>query len=241
MIRVQSLAKSFGDVQAVKDVSFTAANGQVTGLLGPNGAGKSTTLRIIYGLLRQDQGTAEVDGVDILTDTRGAQRLMGVLPDAHGLYARLTAREHIHYFGRLHRIDEDVLDTRTTELLKLLDMEEIADRRVDGFSQGETTKVCLARSLIHDPPNVLLDEPTNGLDVMTTRSVRELISELKHRNITVMFSSHMMHEVSRLCDHIVILSDGCVVANGSTDQIRAAAEEDNLEEAFVKLVERVID
>lgn len=241
MIEVKSLAKSFGDVLAVNDVSFRANNSEVTGLLGPNGAGKSTTLRIIYGLLKQDAGTAEIDGVDILRDPRRAQTLMGVLPDAHGLYVRLTAREHIHYFGQLHGVDDNLLERRTNELLKLLDMEAIADRRVDGFSQGETTKVCLARALIHDPPNVLLDEPTNGLDVMTTRSVRELIAELKHRNISVMFSSHMMHEVARLCDQIVIISEGNVVASGTTDEIRATASEDNLEEAFVKLVETVIE
>jgi len=166
---------------------------------------------------------------------------MGVLPDAHGLYVRLTAREHIHYFGQLHGVDDNLLEHKTNELLKLLDMESIADRRVEGFSQGETTKVCLARALIHEPPNVLLDEPTNGLDVMTTRAVRELIAELKHRNINVMFSSHMMHEVARLCDQIVIISAGKVLASGTTDQIRAAAAEDNLEEAFVKLVETVIE
>ena len=240
MIKVQSLAKSFGDVNAVKDVTFTAMNGQVTGLLGPNGAGKSTTLRIIYGLLRQDAGTAEIDGIDIQKETRRAQSKMGVLPDTHGLYVRLTAREHIHYFGKLHKVDANQLENKTDELLKLLDMEAIADRRVEGFSQGEKTKVCLARALIHDPPNVLLDEPTNGLDVMTTRSVRELIAELKHRNISIMFSSHMMHEVSRLCDHIVIISEGLLVASGSTEQIRTVAKEDNLEEAFVKLVETVI-
>lgn len=241
MIEAKSLAKSFGDVVALNDVSFRANNGEVTGLLGPNGAGKSTTLRIIYGLLRQDAGTAEIDGVNILKEPRKAQTLIGVLPDAHGLYVRLTAREHIHYFGQLHGVDDNLLEHKTNELLKLLDMESIADRRVEGFSQGETTKVCLARALIHEPPNVLLDEPTNGLDVMTTRAVRELIAELKHRNINVMFSSHMMHEVARLCDQIVIISAGKVLASGTTDQIRAAAAEDNLEEAFVKLVETVIE
>jgi sodium transport system ATP-binding protein len=141
----------------------------------------------------------------------------------------------------MHRVDEGVLETRTEELLKLLDMGSIADRRVEGFSQGERTKVCLARSLIHDPPNVLLDEPTNGLDVMTARAVREMIQELKRRGITVLFSSHIMHEVSRLCDHIVIISEGTVVASGTTDEIRAEAQDDNLEEAFIKLVERVVE
>ena len=239
MIEVRSLCKSFGEINAVRNVTFTAENGKVTGLLGPNGAGKSTTLRILYGLLTQDSGDALIDGVEIKSDRLLAQRKIGVLPDSHGLYIRLTAREHIHYFGRLHNIDRNLLETRTNELIRLLNMESIADRRVEGFSQGERMKVCLARSLIHDPPNVLLDEPTNGLDVMTTRTVREIISELRQRNITVLFSSHLMHEVSRLCDHIIIVSEGAIVASGTTDKIRAAAQEDNLEDAFVKLVEGV--
>ena len=241
MITAAGLAKSFGEIQAVKEVSFTAKNGEATGLLGPNGSGKSTTLRVIYGLLKQDTGTASIDGVDILAETRKAQGMMGVLTDTHALYVRLTAREHIHYFGRLHGVDENKLENNTDELLRLLDMQSIADRRVEGFSQGEKTKVCLARALIHDPPNVLLDEPTNGLDVMTTKSVRDLISELKNRNICVTFSSHMMHEVARLCDHIVIISEGTVVTAGSAEEIRGTAKEDNLEEAFIKLVEAVID
>ncbi len=239
MIEVRSLCKSFGEINAVRNVTFTAENGKVTGLLGPNGAGKSTTLRILYGLLTQDSGDALIDGVEIKSDRLLAQRKIGVLPDSHGLYIRLTAREHIHYFGRLHGIDRNLLETRTNELIRLLNMDSIADRRVEGFSQGERMKVCLARSLIHDPPNVLLDEPTNGLDVMTTRTVREIILELKQRDITVLFSSHLMHEVSRLCDHIIIVSEGSIVASGSTDKIRAAAQEDNLEDAFVKLVEGV--
>ncbi len=241
MIQVQSLYKSFGDVLAVNNVSFSAENGQVTGLLGPNGAGKSTTLRILYGLLGQDTGTASVDGIKINEDRLAAQKKIGVLPDSHGLYIRLTAREHIHYFGKLHGVNEANLEERADELMRLLDMSSIADRRVEGFSQGERMKVCLARALIHDPPNILLDEPTNGLDVMTTRTVREIITELKKRDIAVLFSSHLMHEVSRLCDHIVIVSQGRVVASGTTDAIRDAAGEKDLEDAFVTLVERVLD
>ena len=240
MIEVKSLSKAFGDIKAVNNITFTADNGVVTGLLGPNGAGKSPTLRILYGLLVQDSGTARVDNIDIKSDRLRAQQRIGVLPDSHGLYIRLTAREHIHYFGRMHNVDENKLESRTNELIKILNMEAIADRQIEGFSQGERMKVCLARSLIHDPANVLLDEPTNGLDVMTTRTVREIISELKSRNVAVLFSSHLMHEVSRLCDHIIIVSEGSIVASGTTDEIRAAAGEDNLEEAFVKLVERVV-
>lgn len=240
MIEVSGIAKSFGEVQAVKNVSFKAENGRVTGLLGPNGAGKSTSLRILYGLLTPDTGSAMVDGIDVQADRIAAQQIMGVLPDAHGLYLRLTAREHIQYFGRLQGVSEEVLERRCDELLRMLDMQGIADRRVEGFSQGERTKVCLARSLVHDPANVMLDEPTNGLDVMTTRSVRELIGELKARGIAVLFSSHLMHEVARLCDHIVIISSGVVLASGTTDQIREAAGEQNLEDAFVSLVEQVM-
>jgi sodium transport system ATP-binding protein len=240
MIEVSAVTKSFGDVLAVNNVSFVAANGRVTGLLGPNGAGKSTTLRILYGLLSPDTGAARIDGIDLGQHPRQAQRLIGVLPDNHGLYARLTAREHIHYFGQLQNVAADVLHRRTDELIRLLDMQAIADRRTEGFSQGEKMKVCLARALVHEPQNILLDEPTNGLDVMTTRTVRELIQELRHRNIAVLFSSHLMHEVARLCDHIVIISAGQVVATGTLDEIRQVAGEDNLEDAFVKLVETVI-
>lgn len=239
MINVEDVRKSFGDVEAVRSVSFNARNGRVTGLLGPNGAGKSTTLRVLYGLLRPDHGRAEVDGIDVTRNPAEARRHIGVLPDNHGLYVRLTAREHIHYFGELHGVDRNLLEQRTNDLIDLLDMKSIADRRTEGFSQGEKMKVCLARALVHNPANVVLDEPTNGLDVMTTRTVRELIDELRRQDITVLFSSHLMHEVSRLCDHIVIISAGQVVARGTTDEIRDAAGEDNLEDAFVKLVEKV--
>lgn len=238
MIRVSSLSKSFGNVTAVSDVSFDAEDGRVTGLLGPNGAGKSTTLRVLYGVVRPDTGTATVDGINVAEEPRAAQAHMGILPDRVGLYARLTAREHLRYFGRLQNLDENLLEDRISELMRLLDMQDIADRRAQGYSQGERMKVCLARALVHQPGNILLDEPTNGLDVMTTRTVRELIGELKNRNVNVLFSSHLMHEVARLCDHIVIIARGEVVAHGTTDEIRATAGDDNLEEAFVKLVER---
>lgn len=239
MIEVRALKKAFGKIVAVDDVSLIASDGLVTGLLGPNGAGKSTTLRIIYGLLVQDTGTATVDGIDIQAQRLEAQKRMGVLPDSHGLYSRLTAREHIHYFGDLHGLSKDAVVARSDELIRLLDMQGIADRRTEGFSLGERMKVCLARAMIHQPQNILLDEPTNGLDVMTTRTVREIIGELKMQGIAVLFSSHLMHEVSRLCDQIVIIVDGRVAATGTTDEIRAAAGDENLEDAFVKLVERV--
>ena len=238
MIEVQNVSKTFGDVTAVHDVSFTARDGEVTGLLGPNGAGKSTTLRVIYGVIKPTGGSASVDGINVTERPLEAQRRMGILPDRVGLYSRLTAREHLRYFGRLQHLEANSLESRIDELVRLLDMQGIADRRAEGYSQGERMKVCLGRALLHDPGNVLLDEPTNGLDVMTTRTVRELIGELRRRSVNVLFSSHIMHEVARLCDHIVIVAQGTVVASGTTDEIRAAAEDDNLEEAFVKLVER---
>ena len=214
MIEVSGLRKSFAEVTALKGVSFSAQNAKVTGLLGPNGAGKSTSLRILYGLLKPDTGWAKIDGLDVSLERLKAQARLGVLPDGHGLYARLTAREHMAFFGRLHGISPDVLEQRSDELIRMLDMQTIADRRTEGFSQGERMKVCLARALIHSPDNIVLDEPTNGLDVMTTRKVRELINELRQLGLCVLFSSHIMHEVSRLCDEIVIIAEGQVVAQG---------------------------
>jgi len=238
MIRVENIYKQFGDVTAVNGVSFKAENGQVTGLLGPNGAGKSTTLRMLYGLVEPDAGAASVDGVYVNDDSIAVQQRIGVLPDTHGLYTRLTAREHIHYFGQLHELDRKTLLETTDHLIELLDMGSIAERRAEGFSQGERMKVCLARALVHQPPNVLLDEPTVGLDVMSTRTVRELISKLRQENKAVLFSSHLMHEVSSLCDQIVIISAGKVVAQGTPDRIRDLSGQQDLEEAFVTLTER---
>ena len=238
MIEVSNLSKTFGDVTAVRDVSFKASDGQVTGLLGPNGAGKSTTLRIVYGAIKPSTGAASIDGVSVTDAPLEAQRRMGILPDRVGLYSCMTAREHLRYFGRLQHLSDDQIELRMDELIRLLDMQDIADRRAEGYSQGERMKVCLSRALLHEPRNVLLDEPTSGLDVMTTRTVRDLIAEMRQRSINVLFSSPVMHEVARLCDHIIIIAKGTVVASGTPDQIRATAEDDNLEEAFVKLVER---
>ena len=240
MIEALHISKQFAGVSAVKDISFQDEAGQVTGLLGPNGAGKSTTLRMLYGLLVPDTGKVLVDGIDIVVATNRAQSRLGVMTDNHGLYSRLTAREHIHYFGRLHGMSEAQVEARACELVDLLGMRDIADRRTHGFSQGERTKVSMAQCLVHNPANVILDEPTNGLDVMTTRVVRDVVCELKGMGITVLFSSHLMHEVARLCDKIVIVSMGEVVADGSTDMIRSLAGEQDLEDAFVKLVEQVI-
>jgi sodium transport system ATP-binding protein len=235
VIRVEHLHKRFGDVAAVDGISFTARDGSVTGLLGPNGAGKTTTLRMLYTLMRPDQGRILIDDVDAVADPEGARRRLGVLPDQSGLYKRLTAREHIHYFGEMQGITGRDLEARTDHLLQMLDMTAIADRRTEGFSHGERTKTALARAIVHDPRNVLLDEPTNGLDVMSTRAVRDIIRRLKGDGHTVLFSSHVMQEVSALCDTIVVIAHGRVVASGTPDDLRALTGRENLEDAFVAL------
>ncbi|MSO62217.1 MAG: ATP-binding cassette domain-containing protein [Acidobacteria bacterium] len=235
MIRIEHLHKRFGDVRAVDGVTFTAPDGAVTGLLGPNGAGKTTTLRMLYTLMRPDEGRILVDDVDAVTDPQGARLRLGVLPDQSGLYPRLTAREHIEYFGELQGITGADLRNRVDHLLKMLDMTSIADRRSAGYSHGERTKTALARAIVHNPKNVLLDEPTNGLDVMSTRAVREIIRRLKSEGHTVLFSSHVMQEVSALCDTIVVIARGKIVASGSPDDLRAQTGHQNLEDAFVAL------
>ncbi|HTM03536.1 MAG TPA: ATP-binding cassette domain-containing protein [Vicinamibacterales bacterium] len=235
MIQVSGLHKRFGAVHAVNGVSFTAPNARVTGLLGPNGAGKTTTLRMLYAVMRPDEGSIQVDDVDAVRAPQTAQSHLGVLPDGFGLYPRLTAREHIRYYGQLHGIGGKALDERAAELITLLDMQEIADRRTGGFSHGERTKVAIARALVHDPANVLLDEPTNGLDVMSTRAVRVIIRRLRDQGRTVLFSSHVMQEVSALCDSIVVIAGGRVVANGTPDELRAQSGHENLEDVFVAL------
>jgi sodium transport system ATP-binding protein len=236
MIVVTNLHKRFGAVTAVEDVSFRAEDGVVTGLLGPNGAGKTTTLRMLYSLIRPDRGSVKVDGLDVAERPLEVRRALGVLPDARGLYPRLTAREHVRYAGELHGLSGAALDGRIGELVELLDMKDIADRRADGFSQGERMKVALARALVHGPRNVLLDEPTNGLDVMSTRAVRTLIRRLREKGHCIVFSSHVMQEVAALCDRIVVVARGRVVAEGTPDELRARTGKDNLEEAFVSVI-----
>ena len=236
MIEVRNLHKRFGAVTAVEDVSFSAADGVVTGLLGPNGAGKTTTLRMLYTLIKPDRGSALIDGLDVAERPMDVRRAIGVLPDARGLYPRLTAREHARYAGELHGLSGATLDKRVDELIELLDMKDIANRRAEGFSQGERMKVALARALVHGPRNVLLDEPTNGLDVMSTRAVRMLIRGLKERGHCVLFSSHVMQEVTALCDRIVVIARGRVVADGTPGELRARTGKESLEEAFVSVI-----
>lgn len=235
MIEVHDLTKRFRDLVAVDAASFSARNGAITGLLGHNGAGKSTTLRILYGLLQADSGSARIDQIDVMAAPLKAQEVIGVMTDAHGLNQRLTAREHIEYFARLRRMDKARMRRRTDELIELLDMQDIADRRAEGFSQGEKMKVCLSRSLVHDPQNLIMDEPTNGLDVMTTRSVRSILQSLKAQNKCILLSSHIMQEISALCDEIIVIAEGRVLMQGSLADLAKRTGENDLEEAFMKI------
>jgi sodium transport system ATP-binding protein len=240
MIEVEHLRKSFGsglrEVVAVDGASFRARDGAITGLLGPNGAGKTTTLRMLYTLMRPDRGRVLVDGLDPARDPGGVRRRIGVLPDARGIYKRLTARENVAYFGRLQGLDDATISRRTQALVEALDMGDFADRRAEGYSQGQRTKTAIARALVHDPGNVILDEPTNGLDVMTTRSLRAFLQGLRAEGRCVLFSSHVMQEVAALCDHIVVIAQGRVVADGTPDELRAQTGLTNLEDAFVKVI-----
>lgn len=236
MIEVSGLRKRFGSVVALDDVSFSASDGRITGLLGPNGAGKSTCLRILYTVLKPDAGTARINDIDVVAHPLWARRELGVLPHGAGLYPQLTTRENIAYFGRLHGITEPALSERVDQLVARLELEEIADRRAKGFSQGQRTKVALARALVHRPKNLLLDEPTNGLDVMSTLSLRNWLTELKARGQCIVLSSHIMQEVAALCDDIVIVAHGRIVAQGTTETLRARFGNKSLEEIFVETV-----
>jgi len=240
MITAHALHKAFktktGVVKAVDGVDFAARDGQITGLLGPNGAGKTTTLRMLYTLMQPDAGQVLVDGIDAARDPATVRRALGVLPDARGVYKRLTARENIAYFGQLHGLSKATIEQRTRVLSTALQMDDILDRQTEGFSQGQRTKTAIARALVHDPKNVILDEPTNGLDVMTTRAMRAFLRQLRDEGRCVIFSSHIMQEVAALCDRIVIIAKGQVVASGTADQLRAQFGEDNLEDAFVKAI-----
>jgi sodium transport system ATP-binding protein len=236
MIEVSDLHKSFGAVKAVDGVSFAARDGEITGLLGPNGAGKTTTLRMLYTLMRPDAGAVRVDGIDAAVDPLGVRRRLGVLPDARGLYKRLSARENIEYFGRLQGLDAATRRRRSDELIEALEMADIAERRTEGFSQGQRVKTAIARALIHDPKNVILDEPTNGLDVMATRAMRTFMRRLKDEGRCVLFSSHIMQEVAALCDRIVVIARGRVVADESPAQLLAQTGQATLEDAFVAII-----
>ena len=239
MIAVRDIAKAFGkrrDVRAVRDVSFDAPDGAITGLLGPNGAGKTTLLRMIATLVLPDEGHAKVDGLDVVTDRYAVRERIGVLSDARGLYQRLTARENVRYFGRLHGLAGAALDARIDALFATLGLTALAERRTAGFSQGEKMKVAIARALVHDPDTILLDEPTNGLDIMSVRTLRDELRALRGQGKCLLFSSHVMQEVAALCDRIVVLAHGRVVAAGTAEQLIERAGTAGLEDAFVQLI-----
>ena len=244
MIEVRQLHKAFTQgrgrgaraVHAVRGVQFTAADGCITGLLGPNGAGKTTTLRIAAALLPADSGAVFVDGIDVASRPAAALARMGVLSDARGLYPRLTARENIVYYGRLQGMAAGAARTRAERLAEMLDMTALLDRRTEGFSQGERMKTALARALVHDPPNIVLDEPTNGLDVLATRALREALRRLRdEQGKCIVFSTHIMQEVERLCDQVVVVARGQTVAEGSVPALLARTGETDFEAAFVRL------
>jgi sodium transport system ATP-binding protein len=236
MLIVENISKHFGKVQALNQAGFRAENGRITGLLGPNGAGKTTALRIIFGLLKADSGKVTIDGIDPAQDPLAARRQLGILTDQFGLYERLTTRENLAYFGQLHRMSAAQIRQNTEELAAMLGMHEIMERRTAGFSQGQRIKVALARAMLHMPKNVLLDEPTRGLDVMSTRAMRSALLALKARGCCVVFSSHVMQEVSALCDDVVVMARGTVVAQGSPQQLCEQAGKPDLEDAFVSLI-----
>ena len=236
MIVVKDLHKSFGDVKAVRGVSFEAHDGEITGLLGPNGAGKTTTLRMLYSLLPPDRGEILIDGLNPARDAMEIKRTLGVVPDNRGLYSRLTARENIAYYGELHGLSRQRMAQRISELVETLDMADFIDRRTEGFSQGQRVKVAIARAVVHQPQTVLLDEPSNGLDVMSTRALRDYIRGLRAEGRSVVLSTHIMQEVAALCDRIVIIARGEVAAHGSPAELLARSGCDSLEDAFVRLI-----
>jgi len=236
MIEASGLYKSFGAVKAVEGVGFVARDGEITGLLGPNGAGKTTTLRMLYTLMQPDAGNVRVDGIDAARDPKAVRHRLGVLPDARGLYKRMTARENIAYFAELQGLDAATGRARADALIDALEMRDIADRRTEGFSQGQRVKTAIARALVHDPRNVILDEPTNGLDVMATRAMRAFMMRLKAEGRCVLFSSHIMQEVAALCDRIVVIARGRVVADAPPSALLAETGAPTLEDAFVAVI-----
>jgi sodium transport system ATP-binding protein len=243
MIRVDQLCKTFESgkgkqkkmVHAVRAVSFTAADGQITGLLGPNGAGKTTTMRMLCTLVTPTSGSAQVDGLNCTTQGAAVRNKLGVLSDARGLYQRLTTRENIRYFGQLQGMAGAQLEARVQEVITQIGLQPLADRRTEGFSQGERMKVALARALVHNPPNLILDEPTNGLDIMTIRSLRQLLRDLRDQGKCILLSTHIMQEVTALADEVIIISQGSTAAQGSVPALLARAQAKDMEEAFVKL------
>jgi sodium transport system ATP-binding protein len=236
MINVDELSKTFKSVQALNALSFQAKDGEITGLLGPNGAGKTTCLRIIYGLLQADEGKAEIEGVDANVNPMGARKNLGIFPDKFGLYERLSVREQVAYFAELHGLSGSKLKEAVSQVIKKLDIEELADRRTGGFSQGQRMKVALAQALVHSPKHLILDEPSRGLDVMSTRILRDVLREQRAQGTCILFSSHVMQEVAALCDRVVVMAAGKVAAEGTPEELCQMTGEEQLEDAFVKII-----
>jgi len=236
MIKVSNLHKSFGKVKAVRGISFEVRDGEITGLLGPNGAGKTTTLRMLYSLLPPDEGEIRIDGLDPGKDAMAIKRTLGVVPDSRGLYTRMSARENVAYYGQLHGMSAKDINTRIEELVETLDMADFIERRTEGFSQGQRVKVAIARAMIHRPQTVMLDEPSNGLDVMSTRALRRYILSLKNAGHSVILSTHIMQEVAALCDRIVIIANGQIAADGTAEELMQKSGCNSLEDAFVRLI-----
>ena len=236
MISVSNLSKKIGDVQALDNLSFNAEDGQITGLLGPNGAGKTTCLRTIFGLLKADQGRATISNIDVAINTVGAKQQLGLFPDPFGIYERLTPREYIRYFAELSGLSRTAALKATNRVIGDLQLADIADRRCKGFSQGQRMKTALAQAIVHQPKNIVLDEPTRGLDVMSTRILRDMLRKLKAEGHCILFSSHVMQEVASLCDRVVVMTEGRVVAIGSPQQLCEQTNQSSLEEAFITLI-----
>ena len=236
MIEVSNLHKSFKSVKALDGLSFTAKDGEITGILGPNGAGKTTCLRTLYGLLKADEGNAVIDGIEVSKKPLEARAKLGIFPDKFGLYERLTAYEQIDYFASIHGMTGQAKKDAINSIIKDLDMEELAHRKTAGFSQGQRMKVTLAQALVHQPQNFVLDEPTRGLDVMSTRVLRDYLNKFKEKGHCILFSSHVMQEVAALCDRVIIVANGRLAAQGTPEELCALAGEEQLEEAFVKLI-----
>lgn len=236
MLEVQNLVKHFGDVKALDNLSFKAEDGQITGILGPNGAGKTTALRVLYGLLQAEQGKGFINGIDSHVEPQQARKQIGIFPDKFGLYERLTAREQVAYFAELHGLKGAEKEQALEDIITKLDIADIADRKCEGFSQGQRMKVILAQALVHQPQNLILDEPTRGLDVMSTRILREVLLDLKQQGKCILFSSHVMQEVAALCDQVIVVAGGKIAAVGTPEQLCQQTGKTELEEAFVALI-----
>ncbi|NVK26226.1 MAG: ATP-binding cassette domain-containing protein [Gammaproteobacteria bacterium] len=236
MLEVKNLVKHFGEIKALDDLSFSAEDGQITGILGPNGAGKTTALRVLYGLLESEQGVGLINNIDSKQDPQGARKEIGIFPDKFGLYERLTAREQIAYFAELHGLKGQEKEAALDKVIERLDISDIADRKCEGFSQGQRMKVILAQALVHEPQNLILDEPTRGLDVMSTRILRDVLKALKAQGKCILFSSHVMQEVAALCDKVIVVANGKIAAVGSPQELCDLTGKTEFEEAFVTLI-----